>query len=100
VFAGLAIVAMLAGATACQRSESGDSAVQVQTAVERAKVSAQQVREWMGDGEQLVILDSRSIGAWESGSTKAKGAIRVPPLDVASRLADIPTDGRIIVYCT
>jgi hypothetical protein len=105
--AGVVLVAIIAGATACRESEPGEQTTQTQAAVtqtqpagEPTRVDAQQVREWMSEGDELVVLDSRSEGGWGSAATKAKGAIRVPPHDVATHLDRVPRDGRIIVYCT
>jgi hypothetical protein len=65
-----------------------------------ARVSAEQVRMWMDEGEELTILDSRSAAAWGTAPTKAAGAIRVPPHDAASHLEEIPRGTRIVAYCT
>jgi rhodanese-related sulfurtransferase len=63
-------------------------------------VTVTQVKEWMDRGIPLAFVDSRSATAWEAGSTKARGALRVPPAEVSLHLEEIPRDHRIIVYCT
>ncbi|MFH1501852.1 MAG: hypothetical protein ABIG03_02265 [Candidatus Eisenbacteria bacterium] len=98
--AGVVLAALLAGATACRESESVEQTMQVRSAAKPARADVRQVREWLSEDPELVVLDSRSEGGWQSAATKARGAIRVPPHDVASRLSDIPRDVRIIVYCT
>jgi len=98
--ASVVLAAVLVGATACQRSESGKETVPVETAAEPLKVSVQQVRDWMDEGTQLVVLDSRSAGGWDAATIRARGAIRVPPNEVETHLESIPGEGRIIVYCT
>ena len=100
-FSWTACVALVAGALvlpACQaeRMETGRGA----PLGGPERVTAEKVREWMESGETVVVLDSRSDIAWERGSTKAAGAIRVPPNDVASALPMIPETGKLIVYCT
>ena len=101
---------MLVGATACQRGgtpETGtattrggtaEQVVPASTSVTR--VTVDQVRQWMDEGRPLAILDSRSAAAWAGGTTKAVGAIRVPPDDVEAHLEDIPRDRTIVAYCT
>jgi len=64
------------------------------------RVDIDTVGAWIESGETVVLLDSRSDVAWDRGSTKALGAIRVPPSDVAGAIDRIPEEGRIIVYCT
>jgi hypothetical protein len=64
------------------------------------KVTVEQVQKWIDENEPLVFLDSRSPHAWDLATTKAVGAIRVPPDDVESFLSKIPRDRKIIVYCT
>jgi hypothetical protein len=91
------VPALLLLATACgQREVRGESSAPPQV----SKVTPEQVREWMDAGVPLVILDSRAGYAWDSATTKAAGAIRVPPDDVEPYLSKIPRDRRIIVYCT
>jgi hypothetical protein len=64
------------------------------------RATTDMVEQWMAEGRTLVVLDSRSDVAWERGTTKAEGAIRVPPNDVDSVVDEIPRDGTVIVYCT
>ncbi len=98
VLSSLLLSFLIAGLTAC-----GQPAVQETQRAESSGVSAvtvAQVGQWMDAGEHLTILDSRSGGAWNSGTDKAAGALRVPPNDIEPYLARIPRDRRIIVYCT
>jgi rhodanese-related sulfurtransferase len=67
---------------------------------EPERVDIGTVEAWLESGEAVVVLDSRSDVAWDRGSTKALGAIRVPPSDVAGATDRIPEEGRIVVYCT
>jgi len=94
------LTAVLLGVSACQRSESGKETVPVEIAAEPLKVSVQQVRDWMDEGTQLVVLDSRSAGGWDAATSRARGAVRVPPHEVETHLESIPGEGKIIVYCT
>jgi hypothetical protein len=97
---GLAIVLLLAGLAACQKNGVVVQKQHVESTAQPMSVPVQQVHDWIDEGERLVVLDSRSAGAWQYAPTKARGAIRVPPHDVLPHLESIPTDQRIIVYCT
>ena len=98
--AAIMLLAVMTGLTGCQGNGAAERTKQAQSDTGPERVSVQQVKEWMSEGDELVILDSRSAAAWASGDTKALGAIRVPPNDVAGYLESIPADGKIIVYCT
>ena len=95
-----ALVAVFAVTTACQRNGSIEKAPEAQATAEPARVNVQQVKEWMDEDVHLAVLDSRSDGGWQAAGTKATGAIRVPPHDVAAHISSIPRDARVIVYCT
>jgi hypothetical protein len=94
----LALLAAAACLAGCRRTEvqSGQSSARSDV----SKVTVAQVKEWMESGQPLMILDSRSGHAWEEGTTKARGALRVPPDDVEPHLSEIPRNERILVYCT
>ena len=82
--------------------EQGPSA-QEPTATEMRtfpRVTVEQLKQWMDAGEPLFFIDARSSDAWNTGTTKVPGALRVPPHDVESHLGEIPKDRRLIIYCT
>jgi uncharacterized lipoprotein YajG len=97
LLSALVIVAALS-MTACKQQET--SQTQTAAGMEPVRVTAEQVKAWMDAGKPLTILDSRSAAAWSSATSKAVGAIRVPPDDVEPYLDQIPRDRTIIVYCT
>ena len=96
-----------AGMSACQKQAAKESATagvpeapKAAAATESFKVTVAQVQKWIEAGETIVVLDSRSRNSWNSSTTKASGAIRVPPDNVGGYLDKIPRDTRIVVYCT
>jgi rhodanese-related sulfurtransferase len=48
----------------------------------------------------VTFIDSRNPIAWGSSRVKLPGALRVPIDQVDQRLAALPRDRRLIVYCT
>ena len=90
-----ALVGLLVGCNGSRAPETRGAALDAPE-----QVSVEDVERWMAEGRDLVILDSRSDIAWERGSTRAAGAIRVPPNDVESAIDEIPREGTVIVYCT
>jgi hypothetical protein len=106
----VALAVSIAGVTACRQGDAREArapgaqhpaterAVPVSTGL--SKVTVGQVRQWMDEGRPLALLDSRSDAAWLAATTKAAGAMRVPPLDVEGHLEGIPRDRTIVVYCT
>ena len=83
---------------ACRHQEAEKSGPEAPA--EPTRVTVEQVRQWMAEGQPPVFLDSRSSYAWDSATTKVPGAIRVPPDDVQPYLSKIPRDRKIVVYCT
>jgi rhodanese-related sulfurtransferase len=53
----------------------------------------------MESGEDVLLLDVRR-GSWGRSDVKAKGALRIPPDEVESRLDEIPKNKLIVTYCT
>lgn len=100
----LALSLAAVATVSCQREQAGSPESSAMTdshaVAEPSRVTADEVKQWMADGDPFVVLDSRSEGAWEVDDTIAVGAVRVPPNDVASHLSDIPRGERILVYCT
>ncbi len=65
---------------------------------ERAEVG--EVKARIERGEQLVFIDSRSSSSWSHSEVKIKGALRIPEEEVQEKLAELPKDRPIVVYCT
>jgi rhodanese-related sulfurtransferase len=50
-------------------------------------------------GEAL-LLDVVTTAAWESLTKVPRGAVRIPPGEIADRWDDIPARGEVIAFCT
>ena len=98
VLVAVVLLAAVVSLTACRQREAQES--EAPASLELSKATVEQVQQWIESGEPLVVLDSRSVRAWDTGTTKALGALRVPPDDIEPHLAEIPRDQRIVVYCT
>lgn len=64
------------------------------------RISPEEANARVLKGERLVFVDSRKTSAWESSDRKIPGALRRPPDDVESHLAEIDRNSTIISYCT
>jgi rhodanese-related sulfurtransferase len=47
-----------------------------------------------------VLLDVVTTAAWESLSKVPRGALRIPPEEIADRLDEIPAGREVIAFCT
>jgi rhodanese-related sulfurtransferase len=47
--------------------------------------------------EQLTVLDVREPVEWQHGHVQ--GSVHVPMTEVPQRLADLPTEGQVLVVC-
>jgi rhodanese-related sulfurtransferase len=64
------------------------------------KITVNDVMGRLERDEPVFFVDSRNPQAWAESNVRLPGAARVPADDVESHLADIPTDGTIVTYCT
>ncbi|MBP9664358.1 MAG: hypothetical protein KBD94_07015 [Pyrinomonadaceae bacterium] len=64
------------------------------------RVTVDELREMLRNGDDVTIVDSRSDDAWSASDIKARGAIRVPPDDAENHIADIRRDSYVVAYCT
>ena len=64
------------------------------------KVSVDEVLERIGRGETIQFLDTRSPKSWAESTEKIRGAIRVPPDEVADHIDTIPKGRSLVTYCT
>lgn len=47
-----------------------------------------------------LLLDVVSAGAWQSLRDVPKGALRIPPEEIATRWQEIPSGRAVIAFCT
>jgi rhodanese-related sulfurtransferase len=52
------------------------------------------------DAGQAIVLDVVSPLAWDQIDVAVAGALRIPPDELGSHLADLPKDRELIAYCT
>jgi membrane protein DedA with SNARE-associated domain len=52
------------------------------------------------DGGNLVVVDVRSHGYYDSGGARIKGSIRIEPNNLEQEVKTLPMDKDIYVYCT
>jgi membrane protein DedA with SNARE-associated domain/rhodanese-related sulfurtransferase len=62
------------------------------------RISPEELRQMLEDGEEVVVVDVRS--AVESEADSVPGALRIPLEDLAARQSDIPRDRNIILFCS
>jgi hypothetical protein len=51
-------------------------------------------------GENLMVVDVRSHGYYDSGTSRIKGSIRIEPNNLEQEIKTLPKDKDIYVYCT
>ena len=64
------------------------------------KITVDELRKRLDQGEDVFFVDTRNPKAWGEAETKLPGAIRVPADQVEQHLADIPSDPTVVTYCT
>lgn len=52
------------------------------------------------DKDQIILVDVRSHGYYDAGTSRIKGSIRLEPNNLKEELKNIPKDKDIYVYCT
>jgi rhodanese-related sulfurtransferase len=52
------------------------------------------------DAGEAIVLDVVTPQAWDQIDVAIAGALRIPPDELGSRLADLPKDRDLIAYCT
>jgi membrane protein DedA with SNARE-associated domain len=63
-----------------------------------ARITAEQLRQKLEAGEEIIVVDVRSL--LESEEDSVPGALRIPLEDLDLRHADIPRDRDIILMCS
>ena len=81
-------------------AEKASEAPQAAQPAEVERISVEELKEKLAKNEPVFIIDSRSQGSYDATENRIKGAVRIPLDEVESRLAEIPRDKEIVVYCT
>ena len=63
------------------------------------RVSAEELKRRLDEGEELVILDVRR-GSWHRSDVKMKGALRLDLHEVLEPDGKLPRETAIVTYCT
>jgi len=68
--------------------------------LERSRISPQDLKDRLGQGENLVIVDLRSDLAFQQGGFGIPGAIHISPHEFDLRHGEIPMGRPVVMYCT
>lgn len=63
------------------------------------RMSPEELKSLLGTSE-VVVVDSRLPGDWDSGEGWVRGAVRGDPGDVDAWARKIPKDKTVVVYCS
>lgn len=61
------------------------------------EIAVETLKEYRDQGVEHIVLDVREPG--ETATHGFEGAVEIPMGDVPSRVADLPSDGVIVVMC-
>lgn len=62
------------------------------------RISVEELKAMIEQRKPITIVDVRG-GDYESSATRIKGALRIPPAEIATRWKDVPPDKPIVTYC-
>jgi membrane protein DedA with SNARE-associated domain len=68
--------------------------------LERSRISPQDLKQRLAQGENLIIVDLRSDLAYQQQGSRIPGAIHIPPGEFHRRNGEIPKDRPVVMYCT
>ena len=63
------------------------------------RIGVAEARQKLESGE-VVAVDMVQPGAWDQIDGAVKGAVRIPPQELAQRFHELPRELGIITYCT
>lgn len=64
------------------------------------RITPEELKVRLERGERIILLDTRSRGAWNASDEKIKGAVRIPTDELAERVWELPFGAEIATYCT
>ena len=65
-----------------------------------ARISVEELRELIQKGERPVVLDVRTPGGFARDPRRLPGASVMEASQIDARVAELPRDREIILYCT
>lgn len=95
----LAVILAMPGAQAALQvpPTAAPAATPADPLAEAPRISAADAKKAL-DAGQAVLVDVRSLDAWQD--EHAKGAISIPVNEIRARMGELPKDRQIIAYCT
>jgi 3-mercaptopyruvate sulfurtransferase SseA len=106
------MVLLLAWPVAAQTQQKDERKVSALPVIEgdpdltpKDRMTVQMLKQRMDDRAKLLIIDSRSDGAWQGSQVKIKGAVRIAHEQLekelkSGRLKPVPRSREIVVYCS
>ncbi len=76
----------------------GGAAATAQEPAGADRITIDDLKAKIAKGEPVIVIDVRGQD-YDASDSKIKGAIRIPPSEMASRLKDLPRDKEIVTYC-
>lgn len=64
------------------------------------RVTPQELKAMLDGGKDVVILDVRSKGSYNSSKQRIKNAVRMPLGEISSKYAELSRDKTVVAYCT
>jgi sulfur-carrier protein adenylyltransferase/sulfurtransferase len=64
------------------------------------RITVEELKARLDKGDTITILDVRQPGSYNSSGFKIKGAVRIPPSEIAESVSRLPMGGEIVTYCT
>jgi len=61
-------------------------------------IPPERIKKLLDSGEKIVFVDLRPVG--DFNKARLPGAISIPVSELQKRYAEIPTSGRIVLYCS
>ena len=62
------------------------------------RISAEELKQRLDNGEAIVVADTRSLGSYKT--RHIAGAISVPESEMEEHLDKLPKDQEIVLYCS
>ncbi len=63
------------------------------------RVDGETLRSWLGEPDDLFLMDVRSASAWNGSIAKIEHSHRFDPEKLNRMSQDIPNDKKLILYC-
>ncbi len=64
------------------------------------RITPAELKAKLDRGDNVLIIDVRSSGAYAASSVKLPGDVRIAPDEIIGRVGEIPMGAEIVTYCT